>query len=303
VDALFGHDRTAALAGFELVLKVQPANKLAQRLRARALALPKKGMPVLLKIGVGLFGLVSSGGFVHLGVPRLRGRSRRPRRSKPVDAQLPMLVVQYGPSAGRRFPIASQMVIGRDGADMALDDPGVSRDHAAIRPVGHGLEIEDLGSANGTSVNGTTIDGPQSLSDGDVVQVGNTRLAVHIPARRGDATVFADRTPPARLVVNGGPFVGESHPVATETLIGRCDADFVLDDAQVSRRHAVVRWSGGGLTLEDLGSTNGTSVNGVRIDGPQRLEDGDAITIGPFAINVHIVESREADPRATVVAD
>ena len=55
----------------------------------------------------------------------------------------------------------------------------------------------------------------------------------------------------------------------------------MLDDANVSRKHAEVRPSGGSWTVRDLGSTNGVKVNGRRIDtGPQSLKRGDVIELG-----------------------
>lgn len=62
--------------------------------------------------------------------------------------------------------------------------------------------------------------------------------------------------------------------------IGRLvECDVVLDDPNASRRHAEVRADGDGYVLVDLGSTNGTTVNGQPIDH-RRLVDGDVITIG-----------------------
>ncbi len=58
------------------------------------------------------------------------------------------------------------------------------------------------------------------------------------------------------------------------------DCDVVLDDANVSRRHAEVRPSGGSWIVRDLGSTNGVKVNGRRITGAQSLKRGDAIELG-----------------------
>ena len=66
-------------------------------------------------------------------------------------------------------------------------------------------------------------------------------------------------------------------------VLGRSrDCDVVLDDANVSRRHAEVRPSGGSWIVRDLGSTNGVKVNGRRLDParPQSLEPGDAIELG-----------------------
>lgn len=64
------------------------------------------------------------------------------------------LVVQDGSLAGHRLEVASEVLIGRENTALLLDDPEVSRRHAVIRPRGDGLEIEDLGSLNGTWVNG-----------------------------------------------------------------------------------------------------------------------------------------------------
>jgi hypothetical protein len=64
-------------------------------------------------------------------------------------------------------------------------------------------------------------------------------------------------------------------------VIGRSrDCDVVLDDENVSRRHAEVRPSGGSWIVRDLGSTNGVKVNGRRIQGPQSLKRGDTIQLG-----------------------
>ena len=78
---------------------------------------------------------------------------------------------------------------------------------------------------------------------------------------------------------------GHAYPlVASTTVIGRGDdADIVLDDPGVSRRHAEIRVTADGphlaATLRDLGSTNGTFVDGERITATQLVE-GSAVTLG-----------------------
>ncbi|MDI1428016.1 MULTISPECIES: FHA domain-containing protein [Polyangium] len=64
-------------------------------------------------------------------------------------------------------------------------------------------------------------------------------------------------------------------------VIGRsADCQLALDDPLVSRRHALLTVRGDSVTIEDLGSRNGVSLNGTKIEGPQKLAHGDHITIG-----------------------
>jgi hypothetical protein len=66
-------------------------------------------------------------------------------------------------------------------------------------------------------------------------------------------------------VVKTGPEAGRRVELDLEVAIGRQDGDLVVEDPEVSRRHAVLRRSGGSVVVEDLDSTNGTFVNGERI--------------------------------------
>ncbi len=77
---------------------------------------------------------------------------------------------------GREVEAAPDAVIGREGTDIVLADPEVSRRHAAIRTHGDGIAIEDLGSTNGTFVNGRQITRPLQLEVDDTVRIGDTEL-------------------------------------------------------------------------------------------------------------------------------
>jgi class 3 adenylate cyclase len=90
------------------------------------------------------------------------------------------------------------------------------------------------------------------------------------------------------LLLKGGPLAGQRVEVASELLVGRVDADVTIDDPLVSRRHALVRPAAGGLEIEDLGSMNGTWVNGERITGVRRLAGGDLVNIGTTSIEVEV---------------
>jgi predicted component of type VI protein secretion system len=82
--------------------------------------------------------------------------------------------VEQKPMEGREQTLSAGSTIGREGCDVNLMDPEVSRRHAAIRDQGGSLGIEDLGSTNGTFVNGKRISSVTALNDGDEVRLGNT---------------------------------------------------------------------------------------------------------------------------------
>jgi hypothetical protein len=83
-----------------------------------------------------------------------------------------------------------------------------------------------------------------------------------------------------RLLIQKGEGVGKDHALGGECVVGRhASANFTVDDGLVSRRHFRVFPEGGGWTLEDLGSTNGTLVNGRKV-GRVALADGDVIAAG-----------------------
>jgi pSer/pThr/pTyr-binding forkhead associated (FHA) protein len=83
-----------------------------------------------------------------------------------------------------------------------------------------------------------------------------------------------------RLVITKGAGVGRDVTLAGECVVGRAtDADFVIDDTLASRRHIRVLKDAGAWTVEDLGSRNGTLVNGQRVQR-QGLKDGDLLKVG-----------------------
>jgi len=68
-------------------------------------------------------------------------------------------------------------------------------------------------------------------------------------------------------------------------IIGRlAECDIAFDDSNVSRRHAEIKVLAGGYAVNDLGSTNGTKVNGVTISFERALRDGDIISVGSHSI-------------------
>ena len=98
-----------------------------------------------------------------------------------------------------------------------------------------------------------------------------------------------------RLVLNSGPTAGKEYPLEKpELFIGRdLGNDVVINDSEVSRRHARLYLQGNTYIIEDLGSTNGTSVNGQKLTGPYMLRPGERITFGE-RVNLSVEEEVKA---------
>jgi pSer/pThr/pTyr-binding forkhead associated (FHA) protein len=98
-----------------------------------------------------------------------------------------------------------------------------------------------------------------------------------------------------RLTIQTGPQAGQEIIIRKDaTLIGRGDVcDIVINDPLVSRRHSQVTWDGAYCAIEDLGSTNGTFVNGQRLSEPRVLKNGDQVQIAGIVIVF-------GDPQATL---
>lgn len=105
-----------------------------------------------------------------------------------------------------------------------------------------------------------------------------------------------------QLVMQSGPNPGKTYGMSkTEMVIGRdIGNDIVINDAEVSRKHARLHLEGNSYVIEDLGSTNGTFVNGQRLMGPHTLRPGELIMFGE-TISL-VFEATAYDPNATVAA-
>lgn len=181
----------------------------------------------------------------------------------------------------RDLPIGTRgVVIGRGSdCDIVIDATKVSRHHARIYNDATGCWAEDLGSTNGTSVNGRRVDGePAALSNGDRIRVGDAEMMV----LRGESTTFG-APPDDQQQRRPQPARPTSVELALKPLtIGRDRANVLaLDDPNVSRFHAVIEPRQRGVVLRDLSSRNGTRVNG-RTVSRVLLAPGDQIAIGAY---------------------
>lgn len=105
-----------------------------------------------------------------------------------------------------------------------------------------------------------------------------------------------------RLVMRSGPTPQRVFDITQPIInIGRdYSNDLVINDVEVSRRHARLTAQGGSYLVEDLGSTNGTFINGQRLIGPHMMRPGELISFGETVSLVY--EAFQFDPNATVIA-
>src|SRR5438105_35498 len=175
---------------------------------------------------------------------------------------------------GQRLPLPAEGTVrlGRDPAsDVHVPDGRVSWHHAAVIAEDRGFYVRDLGSTNGTRVDGAPVgDAARRLASGAEISLGGLRLW------------FTQEGAPA----TGSPAHSHAHSDFTldrRLTVGRApDNDIVLDEPNVSRHHAELV-DGTPPVVRDLGSRNGTRV-GDRLVRRSELAPGAAIGIGPFRL-------------------
>ena len=187
----------------------------------------------------------------------------------------PSLVVISDTGRARHIPVPFDgIVLGRDarlGPPFSTDE-FVSRNHVSVRRRGGGVEIADLGSANGTYVNGARVHAPARLEDSDVLRIGEIELKLAAPGG-ADQTMTAveaaraNEAMPYLTVLTPDALSGRQFQLPREhQVVGRTPTcDICLDDPHVSRTHAALRRRGDAVYVEDLGSSSGTFVNGQAV--------------------------------------
>ncbi len=218
---------------------------------------------------------------------------------------------------GREYEVAATgLSFGRDAScTVVVSGTDVSRRHAEIRHTPEGYLLTDV-SANGTYVNGERVGGSRFLARGDVVKVGNDEFRFYaqqlppLPSRPSPmppkgaeqrlnvtlhgvpatpvpfpAAVQAP-TPLASLLVRSGTLRGKRIQIRTPVVnIGRADYnDIVLPDPSVSTAHAKLQRREGIWIIVDLGSTNGTTVDGEVVQEEMPLTPGATLRVGEVTL-------------------
>ncbi|MGA9794066.1 MAG: FHA domain-containing protein [Rhizomicrobium sp.] len=173
--------------------------------------------------------------------------------------------------------------IGRaDASDLCFaDDPRCSRAQAVIRRTAGGFILEPLSNATPTVVNNRAIDRAHVVADGDTIQFAAQLITV-AEQRRSSRSERQSHTPStsAKVAVQHGLLITRREEISART----DERALVLDHPTVSRRHAQFHFRDGAIGIEDLGSTNGTRVNGSRITRRTNLKPGDTVSIGVFTL-------------------
>ncbi|HZX31890.1 MAG TPA: FHA domain-containing protein [Rhodocyclaceae bacterium] len=207
--------------------------------------------------------------------------------------------------------------IGRTEAPFASYPPAIvdalSRRHARIFCERGHVFVADLGSKNGTTVNGLPVrERPSRLRDGDEVSFGGElSFRVQLGTRRekpAAGRLVGITLNPERDDLGLEPIAITRFPFLvskSDEAFARYRDEYPHQVNYVSRRHAHIFVKGGVPYLEDLGSTNGTFVAGRRLDEHAvPLEEGDVIAFGGhhFVYRVHLVKEQALDPTVTKVA-
>ena len=191
-------------------------------------------------------------------------------------------------------------------ANIVLDRPGVMPQHCELHVSSNGVMLQVPRNAF-VSVNGRPVAGLIALRSGD--RIGFDRVHAQLstlgtgvvfgpaPTSANDdigATAVRPVTP--RYVLRGvsGEAFGRSYPLLGPTLVGRApECNLRLDENGLSRQHARLTPTAQGLQIEDLGSTNGSFVNGKRI---KRAQAAPGDEIGFDTLRFHLVAPGAVEP-------
>lgn len=261
---------------------------------------------------------------------------------------MPTVEIRHPDGKVQDQAVETALTIGRaEGNDLILTAGGVSRRHARLFVEGGALFVEDVGSANGTFVDGQRIDGPSKVLDGSKVNIGDYELVLKekrrargrgdskppgaaagskpsvppksaagaiplgprstrvvpkqparvrsaesspgdgerhlpsIPPRRQDGVELGAEEPKPVLRGLSGLWFNKVFALEGVSVLGRAEECGIrIDDDSVSRRQAEIEVDGDRVLLRDLGSANGTMVNGAEVASEVVLRPGDVIEAG-----------------------
>lgn len=202
------------------------------------------------------------------------------------------LIVKEGQEILQIFNIENnQVTIGSDPSnDIVLDHLLVAPFHAKVLKTQDGFIFEDLDSDNGSYIHGNKIM-KHILSNNDEVQVANFTIVFSAGLGVDDETETSIITAFEQEDITklGKPYLlsrnpgteGKRYPIeSTSVILGRSEgSDIIIVDTTVSRKHAQIEYKDGHYILTDLDSSNGTYVNGEKIE-IKIIDFGDVVQFG-----------------------
>jgi len=214
------------------------------------------------------------------------------------------IAVEAGRLKGRQYRLeGSTISVGRAEENRVglFGDAAVQPRHAVIEHQGDRYTLRNLAVQAGTYVNGERVE-TADLHEGDRVRIGEYQLSFHVRAEPRLAGAARPLAPPPKPVAAPAPAFATAADgpclaratgerlrlrVSDATRIGRAlDNDIVLEDASVSRHHAVIESRNGGHVLRDLGSQNGTWLADNRVS-EANLATGDAVRLGDVRLTFY----------------
>ncbi|MBV1878068.1 MAG: FHA domain-containing protein [Pseudomonadales bacterium] len=178
--------------------------------------------------------------------------------------------------------------------DVVIDQDGVNGFHADLQVDGDQVIISDVNTKTGTYLNGEKVLGPTTIRAGDTVSIQGIDLLILDPGEQTDGkTLVLSGTAMYKLlstdwslIAGSGPEKGQQIPIHEKTAIGRAlECDISILEPALSRKHAVIEPVDGRLVIKDLGSSNGTYVNGKKIKS-KILDDKDIIQFNKIRFRV-----------------
>jgi pSer/pThr/pTyr-binding forkhead associated (FHA) protein len=209
------------------------------------------------------------------------------------SVQVPVLV----DADGREHKLRpGALTVGRQ-ADILVEDTRASRQHAKVSWESGAVFVEDLGSTNGTMVNGARVTGRTALENGATISLGGYELKLGLPGEANktlaamSGKTSAMTAPPvasgaiANLIIDGNkvPLVAGKHT------FGRKDSNAIqIVDPYVSGSHGEFDVTEDGVHITDLGSTNGTFVNDAKLATGQKtlIHPSDSVRLGQYVLEL-----------------
>ncbi|MCS6920236.1 MAG: FHA domain-containing protein [Fimbriimonadales bacterium] len=208
-------------------------------------------------------------------------------------------------AAGREYLLkAGENIVGRDpSSDVLISDGTVSRRHACIIVQQNHAYLQDLGSTNGTQLNGQPVGAERvPLPPNAELLFGSVAMTLELPEGFETPAVAAEVAPPLAHLVGVSDFSLRFPLYTRPQRIGRrAGNDIVIPDAYVSGQHAVIEIVGADVRITDLGSTNGTFIGETKVapNMPTTVPSDALLTLGKTQFRIEWASAEPAAEPAT----